>query len=79
MKVMYVSTAAGNPSTLWQSESGKYYRTKKQALADKGETINPNDVEIKTNTLSKRSNTIICCIISAVIATLITLYFVNKK
>lgn len=49
MKRIQISAAPGDPSTIWVSDSGKQYRTKKEALADKGVEIDSNNYEIKTN------------------------------
>ena len=79
MQVMYVSTAPGNPSTLWRSESGKYYRTRKEALADKGRVIDPNEVEIKSSFFKRWRKVIIYSTVSAVIASLVTMYVMQSK
>ena len=79
MQIMYVSAAPGDPSTLWQSNSGKYYRTRKEALADQGRVINPNDVEIKTSFWVKWRKLIIYCAVAAVVSALVTMYCVKSK
>lgn len=45
-----ISTAPGNPSVYWKSNSGKYYRTLKEAKADTGTNTLPDPTTIKTGT-----------------------------
>lgn len=58
MKRIQISAAPGDPSTIWVSDSGKQYRTKKEAMADKGTEINSNDYEIKTNWWTRNWKTV---------------------
>ena len=51
MKRIQISAAPGDPSTIWVSDSGKQYRTKKEALADKG-----NQNELVDTQLERRNH-----------------------
>ena len=79
MQVMYVSAEPGNPSTLWQSDSGKFYRTKKEALADSGEELKPDELEIKTSWLKRNAKTIIISLCVSLIVAAITAYMIKYK
>ena len=44
--VIHIPAAEGQPSTFWKSASGKYYRTKAEAIADKGNAVDPEKYRI---------------------------------
>ena len=79
MKVCYISANPGDPSTLWQSESGKYYRTKNEAISDNGTEIFPEEFEIKKSALEKYHKLNIRIVaISAIVAFLVYKYIIKK-
>ena len=75
---MDISAAPGTPSTLWvNNNSGKVYRKLKQALNDKGEEVNPDDIEIKTSWLKRNRKALIAGFIGAVLAVAIVWVFLK--
>lgn len=58
MQVIQISAKPGDPSTLWKSDSGKYYATKREAVNDSGTELNPDDYEIKTSWLRRNWKTV---------------------
>lgn len=76
--IKHVSAKEGQPSTFWRSKSGKYYRTKKEAIADNGKnTANPSDYEISVSFLTKYKTYILGALVAAIVAALL-FYFVPK-
>lgn len=77
-KVVHVSSKEGEPSTFWQGKSGRYYRTKKQAIEDdKNYAVNPADYEIKVSFLVKYKNYILAALVAAILAAAV-IYFAPK-
>lgn len=76
--VVHVSSPEGQPSTFWKSKSGKYYRTKAEAIADKGTTaVNPNNYSIEVSFFSKYKKYILGALVAAIVATAV-IYFAPK-
>ena len=75
---VHVSAKEGEPSTFWKSASGKYYRTKNEAIKDTGKnTVNPSDYEIQVSFVVKYKNYIIGAVVAALVAAAL-FYFVPK-
>ena len=73
-----ISANPGEPSTMWQAESGNVYRTLKEAKEDTGEnTVNPDDYEIKTGWWVRNRRTVL--ISAGVCVFLAVVWFVIKK
>lgn len=76
--VVHVSSQEGQPSTFWKSQSGKYYRTKAEAIADKGDTaVNPNDYSIEVSFFTKYKTYILGALVAAIVAAAV-IYFAPK-
>lgn len=76
--VVHINAPEGQPSTFWKSQSGKYYRTKSEAIADEGKTnVNPNDYAIKVNFFVKYKNYILGAAVAAAVAAAL-FYFAPK-
>ena len=76
--VIHVSSKEGDPSTFWQGKSGRYYRTKKQAIEDdKKKAVNPSDYEVKVSFLVKYKNYILAALVAAILAAAV-IYFAPK-
>lgn len=74
---IHVSAKEGQPSTFWKSQSGKYYRTKKEATEDKGNAVNPNDYAVEVSFFVKYKNYILGACVAALITAAI-IYFAPK-
>lgn len=77
VKVLHVSAKEGDPSTFWKSESGKYYRTKKEAIEDKGTVVKPSSYEISVSFFTKYKTYILGALVAAIVAAAM-FYFVPK-
>ena len=76
---MYVSAEPGQPSVFWQSDSGKYYRTKKQALEDNGDkSVNPDDYEVKTSWWKRNKRTVEISFCVSLVVVLAILMYKNR-
>lgn len=72
MKHINIASKPGNPSTFWQGESGKYYRTKHEAEADNGQnTVTPEDYAITKTIWDKHKHTIIYSLIAVLFIAII--------
>ena len=70
-----ISAKQGEPSTFWKGQSGKYYRTKKEAIEDdQTKAVNPSDYEIKVSFLVKYKNYILAALVAAILAAAV-IYF----
>lgn len=78
MQIMYLSTKPGDPSTLWVSDSGKVYRTKKEAENDRGNEIDPNHYEI-VKPWYKHYKQQIQNLIAAVIGAAVVYFLIKKQ
>lgn len=74
---VHVSAAEGQPSTFWKSKSGKYYRTKKEAIEDKGDAVNPADYEIEVSFFTKYKTYILTALVGAIVVAAM-FYFIPK-
>lgn len=74
---VHVSAAEGEPSTFWKSQSGKYYRTKKEAAEDKGVAVNPADYKIEVSFFTKYKTYILTALVGAIVVAAM-FYFVPK-
>ena len=76
--VVHVNAPEGQPSTFWKSQSGKYYRTKAEAIADEGKTnVDPNQYAIKVGFFVKYKNYILGATVAALVAAAL-FYFAPK-
>ena len=74
---VHVSAKEGQPSTFWKSQSGKYYRTKSEAAADKGVALNPDDYAIEVSFFTKYKTYILGALVAAIVAAAV-IYFAPK-
>ena len=79
IKRIDISTEPGNPSTMWMSESGNVYRTLREAKADKGAAINPNDYETKTSWFKRNWKTCTIALVASLLVAAVTVYCVKYK
>ncbi len=80
MQVMYVSAEPGQPSTFWQGESGKWYRTKRLAQLDnQSNAVNPNDFEVKTTWWKRNNKAVKISAIVSVIVVIAAIIIYKKK
>ena len=78
-KIVHVSAVPGQPSTLWQGASGKYYRHKAQADADKGiGTITPESIEKNKQSFFVQHKLLCTAFMAALIASFIVYTFTKK-
>lgn len=78
MTIMYVSAKPGDPSTLWRSPvSGKWYRNKKAAILDKGNPIDPDQIEIQHSWFERNPKTTACLIVACIAGVLY--YLIRTK
>ena len=78
MTRIHISAEPGYPSTLWQSNSGKYYRTKKQAEADNGnDAISLEDIKKHEQKWYVKHKLLLTALCAAIIAAFIV-YSVKK-
>lgn len=74
-QVVHVNAQEGQPSTFWVSKTGKYYRTKQEAIDDQGKTnVNPEDYAINVSFLVKYKNYILGAAIAALVTALLIYY-----
>lgn len=74
-QVVHVNAQEGYPSTFWVSKTGKYYRTKNEAIKDDGvSNVNPDDYAIKVSFLVKYKNYILGAAIAALVTALLIYY-----
>lgn len=67
-KCIHVPAAEGQPSTFWKSASGKYYRTKAEAIADNGnDTCNPEKFRIDKSFFTKYKTYILGALVAAIV------------
>lgn len=63
-----ISASPGNPSTFWKSASGRYYRTKAEAVTDEAEhAVNPEDYVYVKSFWAQNKKTIIWCAVAALL------------
>ena len=74
---VHIPAAEGEPSTFWKSATGKYYRTKSEALKDSGKTYNPDDYRIVKNFFVKYKYYILAGLVAAALAT--AMYYFAPK
>lgn len=75
---IHIPAAEGQPSTFWKSKSGKYYRTKAEAIADTGkDTVNPEKFRIDKSFFTKYKVYILGALVAAIITAAI-IYFAPK-
>ena len=78
-KIVHVSAVPGQPSTLWQGASGKYYRRKAQAESDSGlYAITPESIEKNKQSFFVQHKLLCTAIIAALIASFIVYTFTKK-
>lgn len=75
---VHISAAEGQPSTFWVSKSGKYYRTKSEAIADTGIACNPAAYEKKTSFLVKYRYYMLAGVVALALLAL-TIFILTKK
>ena len=78
MTVMYLSANPGDPSILWRSESGEWYRTKQEALKGEGTPIDPDEVEIQ-HSWFERNPKLVAFLVISVIAGVVFFLIRTKK
>ena len=79
MNVLYVSAEPGQPSVFWQSETGKFYRTKKQAIEDNADnSVNPDDYEVKTSWWKRNKKTVKISFCVSLMLILAVIIYKNK-
>lgn len=67
-KCVHIPAAEGKPSTFWKSASGKYYRTKAEAIEDKGEnTYNPEKFRIDKSFFTQYKTYILGALVAAIV------------
>ena len=76
-QVIHISAQEGQPSTFWKSASGKYYRTKDEAIKDSGMAVNPDNYKVQVSFLAKYKNYILGALVAAIV-TAALFYFVPK-
>lgn len=62
-----ITSQPGWPSTFWQSKTGKWYRTKKEAIKDDGKAVDPNGYIVEKSFWKQNKNTIIVCVAVAIL------------
>ena len=78
-KIVHVSAVPGQPSTLWQGASGKYYRCKAQAESDSGlYAITPESIEKNKQSFFVQHKLLCTATIAALIAAFIV-YSITKQ
>lgn len=72
---IHIHAKEGYPSTLWVSKTGKYYPSKKKAIDDLAEeSVSKDDNVIKKSFFKKYRAYILCALIAAAVATVVTYY-----
>lgn len=70
-----ISAKQGEPSTFWKGQSGRYYRTKTQAIQDDAKNaVNPDDYKIKVSFFVKYKKYILAALVAAILAAAV-IYF----
>lgn len=65
----------GQPSTFWKSKTGKYYRTKSEAVTDNKENaVNPEKFRIDKSFFTKNKTYILGALVAAIVTAAI-IYF----
>ena len=63
---VHIPAAEGQPSTFWKSASGKYYRTKAEAVTDNGtNAVNPEKFRIDKSFFTKYKTYILGAFVAA--------------
>lgn len=79
LRYINIDAAPGQPSTFWVSQSGKYYRTYREASEDRGQTnLNPEDYAIKKSFFTQHKKVILICLV-VLVAGLGVVYLFDKN